>query len=443
MRFGFVKYFAVLLGLLIFISAASAYTAQFADEGKTIRLRWKSGVIPIALSTSLTKQTPGLKPDSDVSGAVRRSLDSWEKIANVKFEISIVDKQSVSPAGRVGDGVSLITIAQTPENLLLFGGDTGEVAARAQTFYNGKGVITEADIVLNPYQQFSTDGSIGTFDLEATLTHEIGHLLGLEHSLISGATMFERQGKNGTYGLPNFAERTLAEDDISGIRALYGTKNTDTDCCGAIAGKILPADAKTVKDIQIWIEEAESGRVAAGVLTNTDGSFRLEGLTAGKYFVYAQEYGRRKDLSAAQSLGVTEVVKGKTVNFSRKFKFAPKTFDVSYIGFNGQISELAVPVNGGKTFVIYVGGKNLDIEKLKIGFNSPNLSVVPGSPAKQEYGAEISVISFEIKVASRTPPGEYSFFLRGKNDETAYVIGSLTIDGFVNPWSGFVFPATE
>ncbi|HXG83496.1 MAG TPA: matrixin family metalloprotease [Pyrinomonadaceae bacterium] len=443
MGFDFVKYFAVSLGLLIFISAASAYTAQFADEGKTIRLRWKTGVIPIALSSSLTKQNPGLKPDSDVSGAIRRSLDNWEKIANVKFEISIVDKQSVSPAGRVGDGVSLITIAQTPENLLLFGGDTGEVSARTQTFYNGKGIITEADIVLNPYQQFSTDGSIGTFDLEATLTHEIGHLLGLEHSFISGATMFEHQGKNGTYGLPGFAARTLAEDDISGIRALYGAKNNNADCCGALAGKILPANGKTAKNIQIWIEEAETGRVAAGALTNVDGSFRLEGLSAGKYFIYGQQYGEGKDLSAAQSLGETEVVKGRTVNFAKRLKFAAKTFDVSYIGFNGQISELAVPINGGKTFLIYVGGKNLDIENLKIGFNSPNLSVVAGSAAKQDYGAEISVISFEAKVAFRTPPGEYSFFLRGKNDETAYVIGSLTIDDFVNPWSGFMFSPTD
>lgn len=442
MRF-FVKYLAVFLVLLNFISAASAYTAQFADEDKTIRLRWKTGVIPVALSTSLTRQNPGIKPDSDVSGAVRRSLENWEKIANVKFEISTVDKQSVSPAERVGDGVSLITIAQTPENLWLFGGDTGEVSARTQTFYNGKGTITEADIVLNPYQQFSTDGSIGTFDLEATLTHEIGHLLGLEHSLISGATMFEHQGKNGAYGLPNFAARTPAEDDISGIRALYGAKNNNADCCGAIAGKILPANGRTTKDIQIWIEEAESGRVAAGVLTNTDGSFRLEGLTAGKYFIYGQQYGEKKELSAAQPLGEAEVVKGKTVNFSRKFKFAAKTFAVSHLGFNGQLSDLAVPLNGGKTFLIYVGGKNLDIEKLKVGFNSPNLSVVPGSAAKQDYGADISVISFEVKVASRTPPGEYSFFLRGKNDETAYVIGSLTIDGFVNPWSGFVFSASE
>ncbi len=428
---------------LIFISAASAYSVQFADEARTVRLRWRSGVIPVALSTSLTKQHPGLKPDADVSGAIRRSFDSWEKIANVKFEISTVDKQSVSPSGRAGDGTSLITIAQTPENLLLFGGDVEEVSARTQTFYNGKGTIIEADIVLNPYQQFSTDGSIGTFDLEATLTHEIGHLLGLEHSFIAGATMFEHQGKNGVYGLPNFAGRSLAEDDISGVRAIYGAKNNTADCCGTIAGKISPSSGKAFRDVQLWVEQAETGRVIAGVLTNKDGSFRLEGLTAGTYLIYGREHGERKSLSAAQTLGELEVVKGRAVNFSRKVKFAANTFDASYTGFNGQMSELAVPVNGGKTFTIYVGGKNLNIEKLKVGFNSPNLTVDSGSLTGQDYGAEISVLSFELKVAAGTPPGEYSFFLRGGNEETSYIIGGLTVESFTNAWSSFVFSATE
>ena len=51
---------------------ASAYTLQFADEGKAIRLRWKNSSIPIALSSSFLKPNPNIKPESDVLGAVRR-----------------------------------------------------------------------------------------------------------------------------------------------------------------------------------------------------------------------------------------------------------------------------------------------------------------------------------------------------------------------------------
>jgi hypothetical protein len=318
------KIFPVLLLLLNFTFSAAAYTTHFADEGEMARLSWKNDTIPIALSTSLARQNLNIKVDSNVLGAIQRSLETWEKVADVKFEIIMTDKQSVSPSGKTGDGISLITIAQTPENLLLFSGDTEEISARTRIFYNGKGFITEADIILNPYKQFSTDGSIGTFDLEATLTHEIGHLLGLEHSSVLGATMHAHQGKNGVYNLSSFSSRTLAEDDITRVRALYGTKDSDEDCYGAIGGKLLSANGKAAKNFQVWAEEAETGRVIASVLTNSEGVFRIEGLESGQYEIYAQDFGERKNLVSTENLGKIEVIKGKTSSLSKKLKSRPK-----------------------------------------------------------------------------------------------------------------------
>ena len=432
------KSFLVLISLLIFNFSAAAYGLQFADTSRTVRLRWKKNKIAIAVSTSLS-QNSALATQNDVEGAIRRSLQAWENVTDLSFELTSTDKQTISPAGSYGDGVSLITIAQTPENLILFGNATDEISAQTRTFYNRQGFISEADIVLNPYQQFSTDGTIGTYDLEATLTHEIGHLLGLEHSSVLGATMQERQGKNGVYNLSAFASRTLAEDDVTGIRALYGAKTSEANCCGTVVGKLVQTKSKPAKKLQVWAEEADSGRVVSSVTASADGSFRFEELKTGIYRVFAQE-DDKNNVTSAQELSSLEVVKDKTLTISKRVKAIEKNFNIWYAGLNGQISDLAVPLNSGKSYRLYIGGKNINTENLKIGFNSAYLSVTPNSIIEHDYGTDVSVISFEVKVASNTPIGEYSLFVQSQDDWKRFLVGGITIENFINPWSSYVLP---
>jgi hypothetical protein len=191
------------------------------------RIRWPKRTIEIVFSNSLLTPGANIKPDSDVVGAARRALARWSSLANINFVVTWTAASSVSPA-ELGDGVSLLTIAVTPENEEF---NSDSTTGRTRVFYNAEtGAIVEADISINPRPraedgtalQFSTDGTPGTYDLEATFTHEIGHLLGLEHSAVLGSTMQSRQAFNGTFGLPALTERTLSEDDRQKIRGLYG-----------------------------------------------------------------------------------------------------------------------------------------------------------------------------------------------------------------------------
>jgi Matrixin len=52
------------------------------------------------------------------------------------------------------------------------------------------------------------------FDVETVALHELGHILGLQHSSIGGSVMFATVSSNLT-------KRALTADDIAGIRALY------------------------------------------------------------------------------------------------------------------------------------------------------------------------------------------------------------------------------
>lgn len=429
----------MILPVCFYVSAGAFGVQKRPDEGQNMRLKWKNGLIQVSLSTSLTTQNPNIRPGSDVKGAIRRSFAAWEGVGAIEFEQVWSDKQSVSPSGNAGDGVSLVTIAQSPENLLLFSRDQGDVSARTRVFYNGRGFITEADIVLNPYQQFSTDGSIGTFDLESTLTHEIGHLLGLEHSSVFGATMHDNYGKNGVFSLESFSARTLADGDIASVRALYGAKGEPDGCCGRISGRVQPS-GKLQRALQIWAEDVETGRVSAEVLTSGDGTFRLEGLPEGEYRLYAQGPRSTKPSVPVESLGRVVVEKGRTATVVKRLAEKPRTFELNYIGFNGQLSELAVPLNRGKSYTVYIGGKNLDPRRLKISLGSSFFNIFPETITSYDYGDGLSVISFELGVRPGTPPGEYSVSLESDSGEKRTIIGGLTIEEFANPWNTAILP---
>jgi hypothetical protein len=413
---------------------ANNASASLGAEDALPSLKWKGGPIRIAVSTSLLRESSNIKRESDVIGAIRRSIETWAGAANIEFQLTSSDKQSASPAGIAGDGISLITIAQTSENVLLFARDPENAAATTRVFYGRRGAISEADIVLNPYQQFSTDGTMGTFDLESTLTHEIGHLLGLPHSSVLGSTMNANYGRNGVFGLQNFSSRTLSADDVAAARAIYGMRGASEECCGLLEGQIVAG--KVARTFDVWLEDS-SGRVAAATRT-TNGGFNFDGLNAGKYLAYAQEVGRAKNSMPVRELGEITIANGETTVLNSKLAPAGvRDFELSYLGFNGQLSEMAVSLSPGRPYTIYLGGKNLDPKKLSISFTSPFLSVVPGSARSLDYGDEVSVVSVEIKVSPRAPKGEYAIVAESDRGDRRALIGGLTIDSFTNPWSSF------
>ena len=63
------------------------------------------------------------------------------------------------------------------------------------------------------FDSSSETGTSGAFDLFTVLLHELGHALGLEHSLDTSSVMYANY---------TGAHRTLSTDDIAGITYLYG-----------------------------------------------------------------------------------------------------------------------------------------------------------------------------------------------------------------------------
>lgn len=435
---------------------------DFSGSPVPHRTKWWTRTIEISLSTSLTSPVSAITPESDTLGAIHRALSRWSIPAHIKFEEVPSKVQSISPAGG-GDGISLITIADTPDNLAIFG--RGQNPARTRVFYDpDTGEIVEADIAINPRPlaadgtllQFSTDGVPGTYDLESTLMHEIGHFLGLDHSNVIGSTMQPHQGVNGTYKLPAFTERTLSEDDRSRVRSLYGSSDGLSAIEGRLTNSSLGGYPVPLQEAHVWIEESVSGRVVASGTTSPDGNYRIESIPAGQYRVLTEnlEGSITGDSSVSEALNAANharlqrpfrsVELGNRVRLragaTTRMNFVmvppqsgPPLLKPRLLGTNGDLSATPLPAEAGKKLTIYVGGEGVDqVPITGISVMSPFMTIDPESLRLQQFETSFPVIGFDVTVAAHAPFGDYSIRLQANSGEVAYLPGGLTIDPGVN-----------
>lgn len=430
--------FAMLMGWAV--PSARSYTLQFTDGSSAVQIKWPTTTVTIAFSSSLVAPPANIKPDSDVTGAARRALVQWAGASNIRFVETSSGAQSISPSAS-GDGISLITVANTPENAALFSGS--DRPARTRVFFDpGTGLISEADIALNPATQFSTDGTFGTYDLESVLTHEIGHLLGLEHSGMVGATMQPRLALNGLYTLPAFSPRTLSEDDRAGARAIYGPRVG----LGAIAGTITYAGGAAVYGAHVWAQDISTGRSLVGSISSQSGAYRIEDLPPGQYRLlveylngnvlaseiassggaYAGLVNAQAAFRATEVAGQINVTPANTALQNISLAGAQPFLNPRLLGINGQLSTIAVPLEPGRSYKIYVGGEGL--EQVSVSTTSRFLTVDAASIVLQQLETPYPIISFTIKVAEDVPSGEYDLRFQSNNGEVSYIAGGLTVD---------------
>jgi hypothetical protein len=449
----------LVLTALILAPAARprAYTLQYTNTAATTQVHWPTTSITVALSSSLSNPPAYVRATgAQVVFAARRALSRWALASNLQFNVTTSTAQDA-----VTDGVSLITIADTGTNRALF--STGIQPGRARVIFDGSGNVTEADLAINPLVTrldpfgnqvgsfFSTDGAQDSYDLESTFVHEIGHMLGLEHSGVLAASMQPRQGTNGTYNLPGITTRTLSSDDVAGIRAIYGPRTG----LGSIAGRVgyNSTTGAAVFGAHVFAEDVATGRLAAGNVANAAGNYRIDDLPPGQYRVVvepldepvaATQIGSNGGGYPASTLsnmapfvtteaGTVTVGAEATAQLNIAVPGATPVINPRFIGTGAsfQLSTVAVPIVPGQPQTILVAGDNLNavpagtVTGVSISINSPYITV---SNVQQLNGFGIPVISFDINPSILTPPGEYSVRAISSAGQVAYVSGGLTVD---------------
>jgi len=118
---------------------------------------------------------------------------------------------------RLGDGIPMLNFRDP------VGACRGSCLAATFTGYyqrrsNGTYRIYDADIVTNPNINYASAGescSGSEYRIEGVMVHEVGHLLGLGHTNVSGATMYP------SVSACNNNPATTERDDEAAIRDLY------------------------------------------------------------------------------------------------------------------------------------------------------------------------------------------------------------------------------
>jgi matrixin len=119
---------------------------------------------------------------------------------------------------RLGDGRPMLSFADPAhgcKGTCLAATFTGYYSQRSDGTYR----IDDADIVTNTKPNFTTtaepDGCSGEYYIEGVMVHEVGHLIGLAHTNVSGATMYP------SVSSCNNNPATIENDDKAGVQDLY------------------------------------------------------------------------------------------------------------------------------------------------------------------------------------------------------------------------------
>jgi MYXO-CTERM domain-containing protein len=195
------------------------------------QLFWASGCLTINVHRAGAPNS-GISADA-AQRSVQRAFDSWlgADCAGQRPSLEVVVGQPVSC------GLSEYSSDHHNANIVLFREDswpyTGAEDALGITWLRfdeekQDGELWDADIELNAVDEplAAGDPERNEVDLDSLVTHEVGHFLGLAHTLAEDATMF------AGYEAGSTELRTLTDDDAAGVCAIYppGRQLKSTSC---------------------------------------------------------------------------------------------------------------------------------------------------------------------------------------------------------------------
>ena len=257
---------------------------DFNEFGRIVNVSWSAAEARSGLKYFVNTGSFPFN-SSDIDRVVASSFDAWDDVGSA--DISFVSGGSGNFVKSSTDRTTVISYDPSGSDI---GAPAGSgVIAITTINWDKQGRITDTDITFNgrdfTFSAAEALPSPGIVDLQDVMTHEIGHLIGLDHSPLVGPTKIRpTMNPFASHKDPGVA-RTLEPDDIAGVASLYpGSSATQF---GKITGHVTDRNGRAAFGVHVIAYDVTSGNFVVGALSGAagdnkgrdgDGFFEISGL---------------------------------------------------------------------------------------------------------------------------------------------------------------------